>query len=347
MSTLGRLRAHAISHSLFPQTTLSAAFRRLGFVQADPIRSPARAQDLILRHRVRGYRAGELERRYPELEVEEDVLYAYGFLPRDVWHLVHPRKLRAMSTFERRVLSAVHEAGVVHPRDLDERFGRRRVINAWSGYSQATTRALEFLRHRGRVRVARRENGIRLYAPVLPLADPLPAAERLTQLILRIADVLAPIPEKTFHAQTASYRGMGSPRTVISELLKTGELETERIDGVTYVWPHGKTPIREAPRRVRFLAPFDPVVWDRRRFEHLWGWPYRFEAYTPPAKRLRGYYAMPLLWRDAIVGWANAGVEGARLNVELGFVNQRPRDADFRSELDVEIDRLKTFLRLE
>ncbi len=62
------------------------------------------------------------------------------------------------------------------------------------------------------------------------------------------------------------------------------------------------------PRRVRFLAPFDPVVWDRRRFEHLWGWPYRFEAYTPSAKRIRGYYAMPLLWCDRVIGWANAGI---------------------------------------
>ncbi|EWS60580.1 hypothetical protein Y695_04569 [Hydrogenophaga sp. T4] len=55
---------------------------------------------------------------------------------------------------------------------------------------------------------------------------------------------------------------------------------------------------------MRLLAPFDPVVWDRDRFERLWDWAYRFEAYTPPAKRVRGYYAMPLLWRDQVIGWA-------------------------------------------
>lgn len=54
--------------------------------------------------------------------------------------------------------------------------------------------------------------------------------------------------------------------------------------------------------QVNFLAPFDPLVWDRRRFEHLWGWSYRFEAYTPPAKRVRGYYAMPLLWGERVIG---------------------------------------------
>ena len=56
---------------------------------------------------------------------------------------------------------------------------------------------------------------------------------------------------------------------------------------------------------VRLLAPFDPVVWDRRRFELLWGWAYRFEAYTPAEKRKRGYYALPLLWRDRVIGWGN------------------------------------------
>ena len=84
--------SRAIAPSLFAPTTLQAAIDRLGFVQADPIRSPARAQDLILRHRVQEYRAGDLERDYASLDVEEDYLYAYGFLSRHVWRLLHPRK---------------------------------------------------------------------------------------------------------------------------------------------------------------------------------------------------------------------------------------------------------------
>src|SRR5215470_16205134 len=91
MSDLKRLRAYAISQSLFPQTTLKAAIRRLGFVQADPIRAPARAQDLILRHRVKDYRAGDLERLYPKLDIEEDFFVVYGFLARRVQALMHPR----------------------------------------------------------------------------------------------------------------------------------------------------------------------------------------------------------------------------------------------------------------
>jgi uncharacterized protein len=67
------LRRLAISRSLFAPTTLERAVNKLGFVQADPIRAPARAQDLTLRHRVKGYRAGDLERRYASLGIEEDV----------------------------------------------------------------------------------------------------------------------------------------------------------------------------------------------------------------------------------------------------------------------------------
>src|SRR5262245_36100161 len=118
MSDLKRLRQRAISHSLFPPTTLKAAIQRMGFVQADPIRSPARAQDLILRHRVRTYRAGDLERRYASLDIEEDVLYAYGFLPRRVWQLLHPRDVRGISKLEKKVFDTVCQFGLMHPVEL-------------------------------------------------------------------------------------------------------------------------------------------------------------------------------------------------------------------------------------
>src|SRR5437870_7065343 len=119
MPTLERLRVHAICHSLFPPTTLKAAVRRLGFVQADPIRSPARAQDLILRHRVKGYRAGDLEKRYADLEIEEDVLYAYGFVHRKLWEILHPRQSANLSALEKKVLAAVIRDGETHPAELE------------------------------------------------------------------------------------------------------------------------------------------------------------------------------------------------------------------------------------
>ena len=82
--SLEELRRYAVARTLFKPTTLARAIDKLGFVQADPIRAPARAQDLILRHRVAGYRAGDLERRYARLKIDEDAFVNYGFLPRAI-----------------------------------------------------------------------------------------------------------------------------------------------------------------------------------------------------------------------------------------------------------------------
>jgi uncharacterized protein YcaQ len=119
------------------------------------------------------------------------------------------------------------------------------------------------------------------------------------------------------------------------------------VDGLLWHWPEAERP-REAAsvlEEVRLLAPFDPVVWDRRRFELFWGWPYRFEAYTPIAQRKLGYYALPLLWRDQVLGWANAAVKDGRLQVDLGYVGgSPPRERAFRRALDAEVARLSAFL---
>src|SRR3954447_15303606 len=177
MRNLSQLRLRAVCQTLFPLTGLAAAIRRLGFVQADPIRSPARAQDLILRHRVKDYRAGDLESEYPKLGIEEDFLYAYGFMPQSTWGLLHPRMDKRLSTAEKRVLDLVSQQRRLHPRDLEEHLGRAREVNAWGGYSKATTRILHALHYRGLLRVAGRENGVRVYQ-VIPerngssIADP-------------------------------------------------------------------------------------------------------------------------------------------------------------------------------
>ena len=89
------------------------------------------------------------------------------------------------------------------------------------------------------------------------------------------------------------------------------------------------------------------MVWDRRRFELFWGWAYRFEAYTPEPKRVRGYYALPLLWQGQVIGWGNVGVQGGALHSELGFVKGRPpRETAFRQAWDAERVRLEAFLGL-
>lgn len=361
---LSGLRAHAVTQSFFPPTTLAGAIDRLAFVQADPIRSPARAQDLILRHRVRGYRAGDLERQYAALEVEEDYLYAYGFLSKPVWQLLHPRKTPRLRALEKKVLEIVISLGEAHPRALESHLGRRRIVNAWGGYSKATTHALEWLHWRGLLRIARRENGIRVYHPLdyarggpASRSDAVPPAERLRALVMVYARIFAPSPEKSLQSVIARHRELGNTRQMLAEMIRDGDLRKDIVDGVSYVSPAEAVTSNDAPRLVRVLAPFDPVVWDRARFEHLWGWAYRFEAYTPVKKRVRGYYAMPMLWGDRFIGWANVGATGATgatgalgalgaVDVRVGFVNKRPRGPEFRRELDAEIARLEVFLRI-
>src|SRR5688500_8496929 len=91
VDTLDDLRRFAVSRTFPAPASLQHALDALGFVQADPLRAPARAQDLMLRQRVEDYRAGDLERRYSTLEIEEDVFINYGFVTRPLQGLMHPR----------------------------------------------------------------------------------------------------------------------------------------------------------------------------------------------------------------------------------------------------------------
>lgn len=353
---IAHLRTHVVRRSLFEPTGLGAAVARMGFVQADPIRAPARAQDLILRHRVAGYRVGELERLYPELGLDEDVVYAYGFVPASTRELLHPREADEPEGLAREVLEYVRRefgrrSGPTHPRQLLREFGDQSERNPWGGRSRATTRALERLHYQGLLRVARREAGIRLYEPARPLPEPLAPDQRLRRLALLLAGMFAPLPEPSLRGLLRQARhaapGLDAGRpTIVQRLLRSGELERGKADGHNYVWPAGAGPEGDAevPPAVRFLAPFDPVVWDRRRLEHLWGWAYRFEAYTPAARRRFGYYALPLLWADRLVGWANLAVRGDQLDVELGFVDRRPPGRAFTRALDDEVARVGEFL---
>ena len=347
---MDRLRAWAVENNFSRCLPLADAVVQLGFVQADPIRSPARAQDLILRQGSPGYRKGDLEAAYPGLDLEEGFLYAYGFLSRSTWSLLHPKKSAPLKPIERRVRDLVFELGEAHPATVAAHLGKRRAVNAWGGYSTASTSALQSLHWYGLLRVARREGGTRVYMAPRPNDQPVtPESDRLRRIVMLVARIFAPVPEASLRQSLnhLTYCHLPPVRTrpLIAELLKGGELVSGHVDGLTYLWPADFSPaIPAVPDRVRFLAPFDPLVWDRRRFEHLWGWAYRFEAYTPAPKRTFGYYALPMLWRDRVVGWVNASVDGGELSVEPGFANGRPRERAFRQAYDEEVASLSQSL---
>ncbi len=357
--SIDELRRYAIARSLFRPTTLARAIDRLGFVQADPIRAPARAQDLTLRHRVSGYRAGDLERRYPKLQVEEDFFVNYGFLARAHVALMHPRvaaqRWDAVTMRRARdVLQYVRERGTAHPREIDAHFAHGKVTNYWGGSSNASTHLLLGMHYRGMLRVARRDNGVRVYAVQQHAAqadDPPSRGRRLDALLDLVAHKYAPLPGTSLGSLARRLRH-GAPQLAddIGPALARARqrLAHARIDGVEWFWPGDEQlPGRRPALRddVRLLAPFDPVVWDRRRFELFWRWTYRFEAYTPAARRKLGYYALPLLWRDQVIGWGNLAVDEGRLVARLGYVDGAPpRDRTFRRELEAELARMSTFL---
>jgi len=365
--TASDLRRLAVSQSLFPPTTLKRALRRMQFVQADPIRAPARAQDLILRHRVNGYRAGDLERRYAAsgrngLGVEEDFFINYGFVTRELQALMHPRSNSGVPAAgglpwpaARRkraqlLLEFVRERGVVHPREVDEYFAHGRVTNYWGGSSNATTHLLDAMHYQGMLRVVRREAGIRLYAAHEHTAEPSDDAEckrRLDSLADAAIRIYAPMPLASlrFVLRRLRYAAPQWESGIKGAIDRAQQrLAHERIDGVDWYWP-AQWKLGGGPDdSVRLLAPFDPVVWDRWRFEMLWGWTYRFEAYTPAAKRVRGYYAMPMLWRDHVIGWGNLAVKDGALEAEFGYVKSEPTDTVFKRELQEELERMRAFL---
>ena len=351
------LTRYAVARSLFAPTTLPKAIARLGFVQADPIRAPARAQDLTLRHRVAGYRAGDLERQYPRLPIEEDFFVNYGFVPRATHALMHPCTPRTVWPKSRwaqahEVLAFVRERGVVHPREVDAHFQHGKTQNWFGGSSNASTQLLDGMHYRGLLRIARRDSGIRLYAAREVHAAAPDAAAAMDALVDVVVAKYAPLPAASLgqlvsHLSAAAPQWRDARRAALARA--KARLPNASVDGVTWFWPAGEDPVSRchaARDAVRLLAPFDPVVWDRRRFELFWRWPYRFEAYTPAPKRRLGYYALPLLWCDQVVGWANVAVREGRLMPELGFFGPRIADATFVNAVDDELQRMSGFLGL-
>ena len=266
----------------------------------------------------------------------------------------------------------MRERGTVHPRDVDRHFAHGSVTNYWGGSSSATTHLLDDMHYQGLLRIAARENGIRLYAArewpddfagesgrsrvaASPtIAKPKAAMEAALDATVDVAVALyAPVPSPTL-AWLVNRLRYGTPqwRAHLPPTLTRAKarLAHARIGGVDWYWPRDE-PLTTRRRRtttpaVRLLAPFDPIVWDRRRFEHFWGWAYRFEAYTPAAKRKLGYYALPLLWGDEVIGWANLQVQNDTLRHDVRFVSGPPADPAFHAALDAELARMRLFLGL-
>jgi uncharacterized protein YcaQ len=211
------------------------------------------------------------------------------------------------------------------------------------------------MHYQGMLRVVRRESGIRVYAAhrYEPAPDDEAACRaRLDALIDVAVRIYAPLLGRSLSNLVRRMR-FAVPQwhgDLKAALLRAKQrLLHARVDGVDWYWPADADASRGARTdTVRLLTPFDPVASDRDRFELLWGWVYRFEAYTPAPKRKLGYYALPLLWRDHVIGWGNLAVKDGELTSEIGYIaSHPPRDRTFPHELEAELHRMRIFLGIQ
>jgi uncharacterized protein len=356
--SLDQLRRYAVSRSLFRAPNILSAVNQLGYVQADPIRAPARAQDLILFQRVDGYRMDDLETQYPQLPIIEDTIYNYGFFPESHHALLHPRIHSPYATRIAKQHKAIRAALVdllnnveeLHPREAERMIGAGRRLNGWGGTSSTTTVMLDILHREGLAFVARRDKGIKVYQGPHKrqhLRTDMAGNARAKGLVETIVNLYAPIVKGTlltFLRMMEKRRPGVHCVETFHALTRDGTYHIAKLDGIEYVWPAAESLDTETKDEVRLLAPFDPIVWDRKRFAHFWAWDYRFEAYTPATKRVRGYYALPMLWRDDVVGWANVRVENGNAIIAPGLAKNIVMGRAFHAALDREATRMARFL---
>jgi uncharacterized protein len=348
-------------------------FRRWGSIQFDPLAVAGRNHDLVLHARVAEYDPAWCDTLYERREIFEAYnkglsLVSTGELP---WFRVASSKNASRILAENadvagRVLERIRAEGPLSSLDFESERG---ATIDWFGVQTNTVRAvLEAYAVTGVLGLARRDGNRRYYDVV----------ERLLP-----ADLLAreiPLREQLRHKLLSRYRAHGllgvggggdifggigpakpDPRwpghpgrtALREELVATGELvpvEVENVRGKRFVLRAEVDLLErppEPPPSVAFLPPFDPLVWDRGLLGSLFKFEYVWELFVPPAKRRWGWYVLPMLFGDRLVGRIEPRIDraGGRVQVlglwwEDGFAPRRTEGF-----VDAMRDALRAYLR--
>jgi uncharacterized protein YcaQ len=282
--TLAQARRIAVRSQLLDGSAddVLATVRRLGFLQIDPISTVAPPQQLVLWSRLGPYDSAELDR----LIWGERKLFEWGAFiwPIEDFPLIRARMrrrrgkykyeqqgtefLRTNARFKRHLLRELEERGPLLSREIEADLMVSKDPHDWWG-SRKVGLMLELLEGRGVVAIVGRRGKQRVWDLAerwYPEAEsmPWPEAERL-------------LAEKRFRSLGVRF--------------EKGEWQA-----------HPDAEDGPVPKRVTFLSPFDRLIHNRDRAEALWGFHYRLEMYVPKAKREYGYYVLPILRGDRLIG---------------------------------------------
>lgn len=317
---------------------IGAALDHLGFVQIDPINVCGRMQDHILRHRVAGYREGDLsvylktpgERFAFEHHLPDSSNLAA--LPLDAWpHLQRSMRARTridstwsgkLTPAEKKLATALlarmAAEGPLCSQDIQSQ--RKAKTHAWDSTTMAKS-TLQKLFFHGRVLIARRETNRRYYD--------------LPEHVLPASILNASLPTQ---ADTAHWLALLKLRQRRLAVLKSTELRAIADEVIPIAVQDASVPrlhvlrcdvellehaasASKATGKPLLLAPLDPIIYDRRLADGLWNFDYRWEVYVPPHQRARGYYALPLLHGHRFIG--HADVKADRPAGMLQVVSQK------------------------
>lgn len=300
---------------------------RMGLIQIDSVNVLVRSQELPLFARLGPHPRTLIDDATRDGELFEYWVHVASHAPVSLhpylrWRMADHHHYRAIAHLEQRrpgfldeVVDRIRSDGPVVAGDLDERVGPK---GAWWDWDDGKV-ALEALFHRGEVAAVRRPNDFaRLYdlaervIPAEVLAVPTPSESDARKELLVLAARHHGVG--TLEDLTDYHRQKNAPcKPLVSELVEEGRLLDASVEGwnrPALLHPDAVTPRRVEARAL--LTPFDPVVWKRDRALRLFDFDYKIEIYVPKPKRRYGYYVLPFLLGDRLVGRVDLKADRAR-----------------------------------
>jgi uncharacterized protein YcaQ len=325
--SLNALRRHVVAHQGFATRArnasagdVEAAIRRLSCVQLDSISTVERSHRIVLSSRVGVYPAGTVSRLLGQGRVFEYWAHEACLLPAEDFPLFrwrmdgrghwdgHERALHDHPEVAERVLEEIRARGPLGSRHFEGEGGG----GMWNW--KPAKRVLDALWDRGDLSIAGRQGFQRLYdltERVIPrdvLDAPVPSdGEALRALVLRSVRARGALTESGIAEHWRVPGRTAAMRPHVEALVAEGELRRLRVDdgGAPVLVPADLPLLETVSPAATLLSPFDNLLWDRVFAERLFGFKHVMEIYKPAPQRVYGYYVLPLLRGDRIVGRAD------------------------------------------